>query len=87
MVCALSRFLPQACAALKEGRWDRKTYLGSELHGKTLAIVGLGRIGREVRLMVEKQYLYIFSNGNVLNFLINALLSIVFYLYLLHTLI
>uniref|UniRef100_A0A0P4W810 D-3-phosphoglycerate dehydrogenase n=1 Tax=Scylla olivacea TaxID=85551 RepID=A0A0P4W810_SCYOL len=48
MVCALSRFLPQACAALKEGRWDRKTYLGSELHGKTLAIVGLGRIGREV---------------------------------------
>lgn len=53
MVCALSRFLPQACAALKAGRWDRKTYLGSELHGKTLAIVGLGRIGREVRKKVE----------------------------------
>lgn len=48
MVCALSRSLPQACAALKDGRWDRKTYLGSELYGKTLAIVGLGRIGREV---------------------------------------
>lgn len=48
MVCALSRSLPQACAALKAGRWDRKTYLGTELHGKTLAIVGLGRIGREV---------------------------------------
>lgn len=48
MICAMSRFLPQACAALKAGTWDRKTYLGSELHGKTLAIVGLGRIGREV---------------------------------------
>lgn len=48
MICALSRNLPQACASLKTGKWDRKTYLGSELHGKTLAIVGLGRIGREV---------------------------------------
>ncbi|KAG7167345.1 D-3-phosphoglycerate dehydrogenase-like [Homarus americanus] len=48
MVCSLARFLPQACAALKAGTWDRKAYLGSELHGKTIAIVGLGRIGREV---------------------------------------
>lgn len=56
MVCALSRSLPQACAALKDGRWDRKTYLGSELHGKTLAIVGLGRIGREVSKMEVLPY-------------------------------
>lgn len=48
MVCALSRCLPQACAALKAGSWDRKSFLGYELHGKTLAIIGLGRIGREV---------------------------------------
>lgn len=48
MLCSLARFVPQACAALKAGSWDRKTYMGSELHGKTLAILGLGRIGREV---------------------------------------
>lgn len=48
MVCSLSRSVPQACAALKAGKWDRKSYMGSELYGKTLAIVGLGRIGREV---------------------------------------
>lgn len=33
---------------MKEGKWDRKLYSGSELYGKTLAILGLGRIGREV---------------------------------------
>lgn len=44
----LFRYIPQACAALKNGVWDRKTYMGNELYGKTLAILGLGRIGREV---------------------------------------
>ncbi len=33
---------------MKAGRWDRKKFMGVELCGKTLAIVGLGRIGREV---------------------------------------
>ena len=33
---------------MKEGRWDRKLYTGSELYGKTLAVLGLGRIGKEV---------------------------------------
>jgi len=48
LIMAVSRHVAQACASLKEGRWDRKQYLGSELHGKTLAVVGLGRIGKEV---------------------------------------
>ncbi|XP_795649.3 D-3-phosphoglycerate dehydrogenase [Strongylocentrotus purpuratus] len=48
MVCCLSRSLPQAHATLKAGKWDRKAFMGSELYGKTLGIVGLGRIGREV---------------------------------------
>ena len=34
--------------SMKEGRWDRKLFMGEELQGKTLAVVGLGRIGREV---------------------------------------
>jgi len=33
---------------MKEGRWDRKLFMGEELYGKTVAVIGLGRIGREV---------------------------------------
>ncbi|XP_068246945.1 D-3-phosphoglycerate dehydrogenase [Palaemon carinicauda] len=48
LICSLSRSIPQACTSLKEGKWDRKAFMGTELYGKTLAIIGLGRIGREV---------------------------------------
>ena len=37
-----------ANVSMKEGRWDRKLFMGEELQGKTLAVIGLGRIGREV---------------------------------------
>ena len=42
-----------ACHSLKAGRWDRKLYSGSELQGKTLAVLGLGRIGREVAARMQ----------------------------------
>jgi len=45
---ALARNLVQANAELRAGRWERKKYVGVELDGKTLGVVGLGRIGREV---------------------------------------
>ena len=45
MIMACARNIPQAHGALKEGRWDRSKYGGVELAGKTLGIVGLGRIG------------------------------------------
>lgn len=48
MISALARHLPQACMSMKAGKWERSKFLGTELFGKTLAIVGLGRIGREV---------------------------------------
>lgn len=48
MILALSRNIPAAVTSLKEGRWDRKKYLGIEVHGKTLGIVGLGKIGSNV---------------------------------------
>ena len=35
------------------GKWDRKTFMGVELEGKTLGIVGLGRIGREVAARMQ----------------------------------
>ena len=53
MVLVLSRHLPQAHVSLKEGRWDRKKFMGIEVIGKTLAIVGLGRIGREVATRMQ----------------------------------
>lgn len=47
------RNIPEACASLKSGKWDRKIYMANELLGKTLAIIGLGRIGREVALRMQ----------------------------------
>ena len=38
---------------MKQGKWDRQLYSGTELYGKTLAILGLGRIGREVSLRMN----------------------------------
>jgi len=48
LISTLARNVTQAAQSLKEGRWDRKLYSGYELSGKTLAILGMGRIGREV---------------------------------------
>ncbi|XP_031830106.1 hydroxypyruvate reductase [Nomia melanderi] len=48
LISALARNVAQAAGALKEGRWDRKLYSGFELSDKTLAVLGMGRIGREV---------------------------------------
>ncbi|MHB0949377.1 MAG: phosphoglycerate dehydrogenase [Gemmatimonadaceae bacterium] len=47
-VLGLLRHLPQAAMSMREGRWDRSKLLGTELKGRTLGIVGLGRIGGEV---------------------------------------
>jgi len=48
MIMALSRNIPQAAASTKLGEWKRSKFMGIELYGKTLGIVGLGRIGKEV---------------------------------------
>lgn len=48
LLIALARRVPQANLSLKSGHWDRKSFVGVELRGKTLGIVGLGRIGRVV---------------------------------------
>jgi D-3-phosphoglycerate dehydrogenase len=45
LLLAQARNVPQANAALKAGRWERSRWEGVELHGKTLGIVGLGRVG------------------------------------------
>jgi D-3-phosphoglycerate dehydrogenase len=48
LMMALSRNIPQACASMKAGQWDRKSFEGVELFGKTLGVIGMGRIGGEV---------------------------------------
>lgn len=48
LLLALSRNLPQADASLKKGEWKRSQFTGVELYGKTLGVVGLGKIGSEV---------------------------------------
>jgi D-3-phosphoglycerate dehydrogenase / 2-oxoglutarate reductase len=45
LMMALSRNIPAANAAIKQGKWDRKKFMGVELYGKVLGVVGLGRIG------------------------------------------
>jgi D-3-phosphoglycerate dehydrogenase len=48
LMLSLARYIPQAHASLLAGKWDRKTFVGGELRGKTLGLVGFGRIGRAV---------------------------------------
>ena len=48
LLVALARNIPQAHAALKQGRWERSKWGGVELSGKTLGVLGFGRIGQQV---------------------------------------
>lgn len=48
MLMALARKIPQAHASMKAGEWNRKAFSGTELYGKTLGVLGMGRIGGEV---------------------------------------
>ena len=48
MILSAARRIPQATADLKKGNWNKTRFTGIELEGKTLSIIGLGKIGREV---------------------------------------
>ena len=48
MLMSLARQIPQAVASTKSGKWEKNRFLGVELRGKTLGVVGLGRIGSTV---------------------------------------
>lgn len=53
LIMSLSRHVPQAAMSMKAGNWDRKKFMGAELFGKVLGIVGLGRIGKEVATRMQ----------------------------------
>jgi D-3-phosphoglycerate dehydrogenase len=48
LMLALARHIPQANAALKAGQWKRNEFMGTEVRGKTLGLIGLGNVGSEV---------------------------------------
>src|SRR5215475_10919021 len=48
LMLALARWIPAADRAMKDGKWEKKRFVGTELRGKTLGVAGLGRIGQEV---------------------------------------
>lgn len=48
LMLALARHIPRADASMKAGSWEKKKFVGSELHGKTLGVIGMGNIGAAV---------------------------------------
>ena len=48
LLFALARWVPQADASVKRGEWTRSRFIGTEVRGKTLGVVGLGNVGSEV---------------------------------------
>lgn len=48
LLLSLVRHIPEAVTSMRQGQWDRKKYEGTELRGKTIGVVGLGRIGGHV---------------------------------------
>lgn len=65
LMLSLARKIPQAYSSLRSGEWDRKTYQGVELKGKTLAVIGLGRIGQEVAKRAKAFGMHVIVNDQI----------------------
>jgi D-3-phosphoglycerate dehydrogenase len=64
---ALARHIPQGNQSLKAGRWDRKAYKGVELRGKTLGVVGFGRVGRAVAVRARAFEMHVLAYDPYVN--------------------
>jgi len=53
LLLSLARNTPQAHASVKSGKWEKEKFIGSELQGKTLGLIGMGRIGKEVAVRMK----------------------------------
>lgn len=53
MLLSISRNIPAANGSMKSGKWERKKYMGVEVNGKFLGVIGLGRVGYEVSKMAK----------------------------------
>jgi len=61
LLLSLARRIPAAQASLLSGKWQRAAFIGTELYGKTLGIVGFGRIGRDIAELAQHFGLRIFA--------------------------
>ena len=62
LMLSLSRYIPQANATLKGGKWERQRFMGVEVRGKTLGIIGLGQIGSEVARRARGLDMHVVAN-------------------------
>lgn len=53
LLLSMARQVPQATASMKQGKWEKKKFMGVELYNKTLGIIGLGNIGTHVAKMAQ----------------------------------
>ncbi|MBN2379639.1 3-phosphoglycerate dehydrogenase [candidate division WOR-3 bacterium] len=67
MMLAAARHIGQGTVSLKQGRWDKKKFKGVELYGKTLGIVGLGRIGTELAKRAQALGMTVVFNDAAVN--------------------
>lgn len=67
LMLGLVRHIPQAYNSLRRGEWDRKTFQGNELKGKTLGVVGLGRIGQEVAKRAKAFGMHVIATDNTVD--------------------
>lgn len=74
LMLALARHVTRANASVKSGEWNRKAFEGTELYGKTLGVVGLGRIGAEVSKRARAFHMDVIAFDHVINMeVVNAL--------------
>lgn len=76
MLFALARNIPQAHASIAQGKWERKKYTGVEVFEKTLGVVGLGKIGREVGVRLQACGMKVIGYDPVLSAEVAAKLNI-----------
>lgn len=76
MMLALARHIPQANASLHKGEWNRKTFEGTELFGKTLGIIGFGRIGQEVAKRAQAFRMHVLAHDQAIDMEVVEVLEI-----------
>lgn len=79
----ITRNVPQGSQSLKEGRWDRKLYMGTEIKDKTIGILGLGRIGREVAYRMQAFGMKVLNQLSIIIYRILSAINLIvlYYIY------
>ena len=73
---SLARKLPAADASMKQGQWDKKSFLGEEVRGKVLGLAGLGRIGQEVARRAQAFEMTVIAHDPFISAQVSAALGV-----------